>query len=45
MSGLRAAVTTKQFGTALVLADIAFELAAGERAALIGLSGLAKPLC
>ena len=34
MSGLRAAVTTKQLlARRLVLADIAFELAAGERAA------------
>ena len=29
MSGLRVAVTAKQFGAAPVLADIAFELAAG----------------
>gem|GEM_PF-4064004 len=42
MSGLRVAVTAKQFGTAPVLADIAFELAAGERAALIGPSGIGK---
>ena len=45
MSGLRVAVTAKQFGTAPVLADIAFELAAGERAALIARRGLAKPPC
>ena len=42
MSGLRVAVTAKQFGAALVLADIAFELAAGERAALIGPSSIGK---
>ncbi|MEC9165884.1 MAG: ATP-binding cassette domain-containing protein [Pseudomonadota bacterium] len=42
MSGLRVTVTAKQSGTAPVLADIAFELAAGERAALIGPSGIGK---
>ena len=45
MSGLRVAVTAKHFCATPVLAEIAFDLAAGERAAFIGLSGLAKPLC
>ncbi|MGB1007862.1 MAG: ATP-binding cassette domain-containing protein, partial [Thalassobaculaceae bacterium] len=42
MSGLRVAVTAKHFGAAPVLTDIAFELATGERAALIGPSGIGK---
>ena len=42
MSGLRVAVTAKHFGATPVLADIAFDLAAGERAALIGPSGIGK---
>ena len=42
MSGLQVAVTGKQFGAAPEQADIAFELMAGERAALIGPSGVGK---
>lgn len=42
MSGLRVRIAQKSFGGAAVLGVIEFDLAAGERAALIGPSGVGK---
>ena len=42
MSGLSVAIEAKKFGDTAVLGEVGFNLAAGERAALLGRSGIGK---
>ena len=42
MSGLSVAIKAKKFGDTAVLGEVGFNLAAGERAALLGRSGIGK---